>query len=74
MLEIPRQTIIKALEETSLIYLNKDKFLDLDVVEKVDMDHIRSLVCPIDVEKIAVAVLSIRLNAKMRVNPISFNI
>lgn len=69
MLEIPRQTTIKALEETSLIYLNKDKFLDLDVVEKVDMDHIRSLVCPIDVEKIAVAVLSIRLNAKMRVIP-----
>ncbi len=41
--------------------------MDPDVVEKIDMDHIRSLVSPIDVEKIALAVLSIRLNAKMRV-------
>jgi len=70
VLEIPRQTTIKCLEETNILYLNKEVFLDPKVIEPVDMQLIKRLVQPIDVVKIATAVQSIRFNSKMRTDAI----
>jgi hypothetical protein len=56
---------IKALEETNILYLNKEMFLSM--IEPKDMVIIKETVEPIDVEKIALSILSIKNNAKLKV-------
>eukprot|EP00347_Sterkiella_histriomuscorum_P006891 403351043 len=68
ILEVPRQTTIKALEETNILYLNKEIFME--VIEPSDIKIIKSQVQPIDVEKIAIAVLSIKNNSRLRTEAI----
>ncbi|CDW71420.1 UNKNOWN [Stylonychia lemnae] len=70
ILKVPRQTTIKALEETTILYLNKEVFENQNVIEEQDMKLIKGQVSPIDVEKIALAVLSIKNNAKQRTDAI----
>lgn len=67
MLEIPRQNTVKALEDTEILYLNKEHLLDENIVEKSDLTNLRKLVQPIDVEKIALAILSIKTSTKIKV-------
>jgi len=59
---------IRALEETNVMYLNKEQFEDITVIEKPDMLKIIERVHPIDVEKIAMSILNIKTNTKIKVN------
>ena len=65
LLNVQRQCTIKALEETNILYLNKDLFME--VIEPSDLKVIMQQVEGIDVEKIALAVFSIKNNARLRV-------
>lgn len=56
---------IVALEETTILYLNKDKFLE--VIDPKDMKVIKETIQPIDVEKIALSILSIKNSTKQKV-------
>lgn len=67
MLEIPRQTTVKALEESEILYLNKEFLHDETIVERNDLKNLRKLVQPIDVEKVALSILSIKTSTKIKV-------
>ena len=54
-----------ALEETTILYLNKDIFME--VIEPKDMKIIKDTIQPIDVEKIALSILSIKNSTKLKV-------
>eukprot|EP00347_Sterkiella_histriomuscorum_P012747 403367377 len=64
LLDTPRQMTMRALEETNILYLNKETFLS--IVESEDMKVIRERVTPIDVEKIAQSILNIKTNTRLR--------
>ena len=65
LLDVPRQMTVRALEETDVLYINKEHFLTK--IDPEDMKPIRDRVRPIDVEKIALSILSIKNNTKLRV-------
>lgn len=56
---------IRALEETNILYLNKEMFIQQ--VEPSDMKVISDIIQPLDVEKIAMSIMNIRNNTRLKV-------
>ena len=65
IMNIPRNHTIKALGEVEVFYLNKDVFQK--IIEKDDIFELQKDIEPLDVEKIARSILSIKSSTKFRV-------
>ena len=66
LLDIPRQTTIRAVTETDLFYLNREAFERL--IKDEDILHaLKSKIIPMDVEKIAKNILTIKSLTKFKV-------